>query len=151
MMSRSSANNPWNSGGPILNAIKVAPGDIGASPKVNVYFADTSALPGEKRASPRRRTRLRSGIILDPASLYFVDCQIYDSSKTGARLRLFSNVHVPCRIRLFDEVAKKLTDANVVWRKHREIGICFVPFARPRDLKSAELARLRTGYFSATH
>jgi hypothetical protein len=151
IMNRNSANNPQNSGGPILNAIKLGPGDIGTSPKGNVYFAVKTALPGEQCASPRRRTRLRSGIIFDPASAYFVDSQLYDCSITGAHLRLFSNVHVPFRIRLFDEVAKRLADAIVVWRRHREIGIRFAPSSGPRELTAAERARLRTRYFSAKH
>jgi hypothetical protein len=149
IMNRNSANNPRNSGGPILNAIKL--GHVGTSPKGNVYFAVKTALTGEQRASPRRRTRLRSGIIFDPASAYFVDCQIYDCSITGARLRLFSNVHLPFRIRLFDKVAKRLADAIIVWRRHREIGIRFAPSSGPRELTAAERARLRCGYFSAKH
>jgi hypothetical protein len=150
-MNRTSAKKPWNSGGPILDAIKVAPGAMDSMPKGIVYFAVKTALPGEKRASPRWRTRLRSGIIFDAARPFVVDCQIYECSKTGARLRLSSNIQVPSKLRLFDEVAKKLTGAIVVWRRDREIGICFTPSARPCELTAAERARLRHGYFSATH
>jgi hypothetical protein len=151
IMSRNPLTDPWKSSGPVLDAVKVAAGNIGPPPAGVVYYAVKTALPGERRTLPRRRTRLRSGLIFDLASIDFVDCQIYDCSKTGARLRLFSNVRVPVRIRLFDEVAKRLTDANVIWRRNREIGICFAPFARPRELKSAELARLRAGHDAARH
>ncbi len=150
-MNRSSPNTQFHSGGPILDAIKIAPGALAAAPKGTVYFVVKTAMHGEKRSSQRRRTHLRSGIILDAASPYFVECQIFECSKTGARLRLFSNVHVPFRIRLFDEVAKRLTDATVVWRRHREIGIRFAPSSRPRELTNAERVRLRTGYFSTAH
>jgi hypothetical protein len=127
------------------------PRAIAAAPKNTVYFAVKTALPGEKRASPRRRTRLRSGIILDQASAVIVECQIYERSKTGARLRLFSDVPVPSNIRLFDEVAKRLTHARVVWRRHREIGVRFAPSSGPRELTNAERVRLRRGYFSSAH
>jgi len=72
--------------------------------------------------------------------------KFFDRSKTGSRLRLFANIRLPLKIMLFDEVTEKLTDATVVWRRNRELGICFSPFVRPRVLTDAQLASLRAGY-----
>jgi hypothetical protein len=115
----------------------------------SVYYVVTTAAPNEQRKARRRRTRLRTGKILDAGSPSTVDCQIFDSSKTGARLRLFMNVRLPLRIMLFDEVSEKLTPAKIMWRREREIGVAFLPFTRPREVTGTQIIRLRTGYNSA--
>jgi hypothetical protein len=100
----------------------------------------------DRRSSLRRRTRLRSGKIVDPGSRFLIDCQIYDRSDGGARLRLLASASVPAKIQLFEALPESLTDATVVWRREREIGICFEPPARPRKLSKTELMLLRGGY-----
>ena len=51
---------------------------------------------GDKRSAHRRRTRLRSGKLLDPRNALLIDCQVYDRSEKGARIRLIGvkSLHV---------------------------------------------------------
>lgn len=133
-------NQTFPTDGPLLDAIKIYPrgsatrsNDRAHFDEVTYYVGKTAAL-GEKRSAPRRRTRLRTGKIVDPRSLYLIECQIYDWSETGARLRLFSNVLVPSRIQLFEDVSERLINATIVWRRRREIGLRFVPRSGLRSL-----------------
>ena len=80
----------------------------------------------ESRVSPRQRTRLRSGQIFDPLKRELIDCQIYDRSETGARLRLFANIQFPPKIRVYEDQPDRRNDALIVWRKGREIGVRFI-------------------------
>ena len=138
--------------GPILRAAKISPGESGISfngtanfDEVTYYAVRTAALR-ERRVSPRRRTSLRSGKVVDPRSAYLIDCQIYDWSGTGARLRLFDNISVPGRIQLFEDISERMINAMIVWRRRREIGIYFIPYARNVNLTKAHLACLRSGF-----
>ena len=98
---------------PILRAAKISPGESGilsngtANFDEVTYYAVRTAALGERRVSPRRRTRLRSGKVVDSRSAYLIDCQIYDWSGTGARLRLFDNISVPGRDQLFEVFQKE--------------------------------------------
>ena len=137
--------------GPNLRAAKISGGGSGISfdgavnfDEVKYYAVETAAL-GERRLSQRRRTRLRSGKIVDPRSAYVIDCQIYDWSGLGARLRLFDNVSVPGRIQLFEDISERMINAMIVWRRRREIGIYFIPHAHKVNLTQAQLACLRSG------
>ena len=89
---------------------------------------------------------MRSGKIVDPKSPFLIDCQIYDRSDIGARLRLFASSCVPAKFQLFEDLAERLIDAILVWQRNRELGIYFAPCARPRNLTTIELALLRKGY-----
>ena len=151
IVSRSSVNQALHSKGAILNAIKLAHRDTVKAPKTNIFYMVPTAAPKELRAAKRCRTHLRSGKILNAGNPQVVDCQIFDRSKTGSRLRLFANIRLPLKIMLFDDVTEKLTDATVVWRRNRELGICFSLFARPGVLTGAQLASLRAGYNPARH
>lgn len=103
---------------------------------------------GDKRSTRRRRTRLRSGKILDLRNSFLIECQIYDQSNKGARLRLVGDVSMPNRIRLYEDAPERVVDALVVWRKNREIGICFAPYGRGRPITKAQLAYLRGKYYA---
>jgi hypothetical protein len=145
-MHGAASNHGIHAKAPILRAIKISPGRSGLSfngtanfDDVTYYVVKTAAL-GERRLSRRRRTRLRSGKIVDPRSAHLIDCQIYDWSGMGARLRLFDSVSVPGRIQLFEDVSERLINATIVWRRSREIGIRFVPYARKCTLTKAQLA-----------
>ena len=46
----------------------------------------------DKRIYPRRRTRLRSGKVTDRDGRFLAECQIYDRSPNGARLRVTTNL-----------------------------------------------------------
>jgi hypothetical protein len=138
--------------GPILRGTKISPVESGHSSKgtanfdgVTYYVVRTATL-SEKRFSERRRTRLRSGKIVNPRSAYLIECQIYDWSGTGAKLRLFDAASVPGRIQLFEDASERIINAMVVWRRRREIGIYFIPGVRKINLTTAQLASLRAGY-----
>ncbi len=100
---------------------------------------------GDKRSARRRRTRLRSGKLLDPRNALLIDCQIYDRSEKGARIRLIGDCPVP----RYEESPERLLEANVVWRKDREIGLCFTPNAQSRLISKAQLAHLRGHFYRA--
>ncbi|MGD1036132.1 MAG: PilZ domain-containing protein [Roseiarcus sp.] len=76
-----------------------------------------------RRSEPRVRTRLRSGKLLDRDKIFLTDCSIFDRSTHGARLRLFANVDLPERFRLYDEASKQLFDAKVAWRRGQDVGV----------------------------
>jgi len=101
----------------VIDAIKlVRPGD--GDPLADfTYCVVKPKDAGDKRSAPRRRTRLRSGKLLDPRNALLIDCQIYDRSEKGARIRLIGECPVPRSIRLYEESPERLLEANVVWRK----------------------------------
>jgi hypothetical protein len=159
-------NQTIDGNGPILDAVNIPPCGSGASfsvtaqcDQVTYYVVRPAAhgakpatkvtkpaTPADKRSLGRRRTRLRTGKIVDPRRIYLIECQIYDWSETGARLRLFTNLSVPSRIQLFEDVSERLLNAIVVWRRRSEIGVRFAPHVRQRNLNKAQLTCLRTGY-----
>jgi hypothetical protein len=130
----------------VIDAIKlIRPGD--GDPRADFTYCVVKPKTGDKRSARRRRTRLRSGKLLDPRNALLIDCQIYDRSEKGARIRLIGECPVPRSIRLYEESPERLLEANVVWRKDREIGLCFTPNAQPRSISKAQLAHLR-GHFT---
>ena len=77
----------------------------------------------ELRIEPRVRTRLRAGKLLDLQSKLLSDCSIFDRSRTGARLRLFANVDLPRRFRLYDQGSDEVFEATVAWRRGQDVGV----------------------------
>ena len=90
---------------PVIDAIKlIRPGD--GDPRADfTYCVVKPKDAGDKRSARRRRTRLRSGKLLDPRNALLIDCQIYDRSEKGARIRLIGECPVPRSIRLYEEFA----------------------------------------------
>ncbi|HET6378740.1 MAG TPA: hypothetical protein VFG05_10625 [Methylocella sp.] len=127
---------------PPLEAFEIQGGEPPARLSRSAYYFVKTAVPGERRAGRRWRTYLRSGKILSAGQNFSTDCQIYDRSPGGARLRLFTQGPVPRRIQLFDEISGKLYDARVVWRSGCEIGICFARGVTPRSPSREQLSRL---------
>ena len=80
----------------------------------------------DKRTYPRRRTRLRSGKVTDRDGKFLAECQIYDRSPNGARLRVTTTLPVPDRILVFDDELSSLLAATVAWRRTNEIGVRFM-------------------------
>lgn len=130
---------------PPLEALEIQGGEPAGSLCRTAYYFVKTAAPGERRAGRRWRTYLRSGKILGAGQHFSIDCQIYDRSAGGARLRLFTRAPVPRRIQLFDEISEKLYDARVVWRSGCEIGICFARGVQPRSPSREQLSHLRAG------
>lgn len=132
----------------MLDAIKVdRPEDGDARQNCTYYVAETRN-SSDKRSTPRRRTRLRSGKVLDHRNAFLIECQIFDRSEKGARIRLVEDIWAPGNIRLFEDAPQTLIDAIVVWRKDREIGLCFNPCAQSRGITKAQLACLRGRYYA---
>jgi hypothetical protein len=83
-------------------------------------------MSADKRIYPRRRTRLRSGKITDRDGRFLTECQIYDRSPNGARLRLTTATPVPDRVLVFDDELSSLSAATVAWRRANELGVRFM-------------------------
>ena len=112
------------------------------------YFVETLVTPGDRRLTVRRRTRLRSGKILDLGNGFLAECQIYDRSAAGARLRVLGNSEIPRAIRLFEDERDCLVDADIIWRRGREAGIRLVNVARGPNLSRAHLTSLRGKFYA---
>jgi hypothetical protein len=112
---------------PLLDALKVdhltAQRDSGEV----TYTVTDPAKPKnqDRRDPPRKRTRLRSGKVLDQNGKFLTECQVHDRSPRGAHLRLIKSVALPRYIKYFDDEQGALLEAEVIWRKKAEVGIQF--------------------------
>lgn len=88
--------------------------------------ANGAAIARENRRAARYRTRLRPCRILDAQNRFLVDCSLYDISTSGARVRMVADHQIPQRVRLHDEQEGTTREAQVIWRKSREIGLRFI-------------------------
>jgi hypothetical protein len=133
----------------VIDAIKLARPGEGDARRNFTYCVVKAKDAGNRQLARRRRTRLRSGKLLDPRNALLIDCQIYDRSEKGARIRLVGDTAVPSKIRFYEESPERLLEAKVVWRKDREIGLCFNSNAPPRRISKAQLAALRGNFYTA--
>ena len=99
----------------MIDAIKlIRPGD--GDPRADfTYCVVKPKATGDKRSARRRRTRLRSGKLLDPRNALLIDCQIYDRSEKGARIRLIGECPVPRSIRLYEESPERLLELRRIF------------------------------------
>lgn len=98
---------------------------------------------GDKRIRPRRRTRLRTGKVLDGKGRFLTECLIYDRSETGGRLRLPAGIVLTPTVLLYEDQSATLCQAAIVWRMARDVGLRIrpcTPDARTRAL-AAEMRR----------
>jgi hypothetical protein len=139
---------PAEFNGPILDAVKVT--RMGSKSRADrvTYCVIESAGSNDKRSTPRRRTRLRSGKIIDSRNRFLIECQIYDRSPIGARLRLLGDTLVPRTIGLYEDENGELVDAHVIWRKDSELGIRFLPNSEQRQISKMQLATLGRKYYA---
>jgi hypothetical protein len=84
---------------------------------------------GDKRGNTRQRTRLRSGKVIDPNDRFLTECLVFDRSESGGRLRVPAGTTLPAWIQFYDDQSAVLYQADVIWRRDRDIGIRFRPFA----------------------
>jgi hypothetical protein len=89
-------------------------------------MANNAVNARENRRAARYRTRLRPCRLLDPHNRFLVDGALHDISATGARVRILTDHPIPQRIRLHDQQENTVRDAQMVWRKSREMGLRFV-------------------------
>jgi hypothetical protein len=82
---------------------------------------------GDKRITARRRTRLRTGKITDLMNRFIVECQLYDCSVSGARIRLMADLRIPNWVRFYNDELRTLDTAEVMWRDKLEVGLRFMP------------------------
>lgn len=84
------------------------------------YWVDANA---EKRGTPRRRTRLRAGKIVDADNQFLSECVIIDRSSQGIRLRPVRPIALPPSFRLYDDLDKQVVDVCQVWSGNGEVGV----------------------------
>jgi hypothetical protein len=141
------ASDPISEAGPLLDAVKRDPADAAAQGEASYcVIADAGT---DARAGPRRRTRLRSGKIIDLDNGFLVECQIFDRSAFGARVRLVAPADLPPALRLFEDEAGDAVNARLVWRKGSEAGLRFSGHLDRSPLTPAERARLGGKYYAA--
>ena len=116
-------------------------------------FATYSVVPSpepeqvEKRRCRRRRTRLRSGKILDGANRFLVEATILDRSSSGLRLRLAKDCAIPQHFRLFDDETELILIARIVWRRQALIGAQIDP-SGPARTSPRQIASLRGKFYA---
>jgi hypothetical protein len=106
------------------------------------------AEPTDKRIRPRRRTRLRSGKILDARNRFVIECLVHDRSADGARLRLMRPVPLPPRFRLYDDGDASLAAVEIVWRRGHDVGVRFREEAGPVALTRSERIALGAKFYA---
>jgi hypothetical protein len=102
----------------------------------------------ERRTEPRRRTRLRSGKILDLRNEFLIECQVLDRSEMGARVRLYADIPSQSLIRLYEDKPERLLDAYIVWRRDFDVGLGFNRVSGARRLTRIQLICLRSHFYA---
>jgi hypothetical protein len=93
-----------------------------------VTYTISSAKPQamvDRRGAARRRTRLRSGKVLDRANEFLVETTIIDRSAGGLRLRLARDCSVPEIFHLFDDESETIFAFRLIWRSQNTLGARF--------------------------
>jgi hypothetical protein len=103
--------------------------------------------PRESRAAGRRRTRMRSGKVLDARNAFLCECLIYDRSASGLRLLLGRDVGLPAQFRVHDDDTGAIESVATVWRRGATLGARFSGYG-PAALKPSERAALGRRYYA---
>jgi hypothetical protein len=127
--------------------------DIGALARqgrvaYSVSVAPSNARPGDKRASQRRPSRLRSAKVLDAHNRFLCECLINDYSSAGLRLTLLKNVGLPSRCALFDDATGEVRPVAIVWRRDSIVGIRYRLHERSAPLSKSAWTALRGRYYA---
>jgi hypothetical protein len=101
----------------------------------------------DSRAAGRRRTRMRSGKVLDGANGFLCECLIYDRSASGVRLLLGREVGLPAQFRLHDDETGQIESVATVWRRGATLGARFSGFGHA-TVKASERAALAGRYYA---
>ncbi len=132
----------------LVEALKVGELHTGDAASGFAYSVNAPAKSADRRLARRRRTRLRSGKILDLHNAFLIECQIYDRSSQGARVRLLADTPAPAEVRLYEDHPERLLDARIVWRKNQEIGLRFEKSPAARKISRTQLTCLRNRYYA---
>ena len=82
---------------------------------------------------------MRSGKIATLQNRFLSDCQIFDRSDMGARVRLAGRMELPDHVRLFDDELQALFTTRIIWRAGNEVGLRFIdPIDRVRLSRNDE-------------
>ena len=130
-------------GGPVFEAARVVDLGVGRAAADFAYSVRPAAQNADRRSARRRRTRLRSGKILDLGNGFIIECQIYDRSEKGVRVRLLADIPARPVIRLYEDDPERLCDARIVWRKDFELGLCFIRRYGAHKISRTQLTCLR--------
>ena len=84
---------------------------------------DPQPRPGERRDAPRRRTRLRSGKVINAKGVFVTECLVHDVSGTGMRLKLPPGTDLPKLLQVYDDQSGLLRQAEVSWQSENEAGL----------------------------
>ena len=101
----------------------------------------------ESRAAGRRRTRMRSGKVLDAGNAFVCECLIYDRSATGVRLLLGRDVGLPAQFRVHDDETGAIESVATVWRRGATLGARFSGYGSA-PLKPGDRAALGRRYYA---
>lgn len=101
----------------------------------------------EPRHSTRRRTRLRSAKVLDPANAFLCDAVIQDKSSEGLRLLLARNVGLPPRFGVYDDETGEIATVAQAWRRGHTVGVRIVQRGPQTPLKPSEWKALAGRYY----
>ena len=107
-----------------------------------------SAPSSSRREKPRCRTRLRTGKVADLDGKFLTECQIFDRSEKGARLRLAEICELSDHFKLFDDEYDILIIATVIWIDDREIGVAFTQGPGSVETEGDEHAALGGRYYA---
>lgn len=99
----------------------------------------------DPRVSTRRRTRLRSAKVLDPANRFLCEALIQDRSASGMRLLLARNVGPLGRFGVYDDETGEVYFVGAVWRRDRAMGVRILALAP--SLKPSQRHALRGRYY----
>jgi hypothetical protein len=102
----------------------------------------------DKRASQRRRSRLRSAKLLDANNRFLCECLVYDRSSMGLRLKLLKNIGLPSRCVFFDDDSGELRAVAIVWRRNAAVGMRYRPGESLKPLPPSARAALKGRYYA---
>jgi hypothetical protein len=102
---------------------------------------------GERRFAPRRRTRLRSGKVLDLANRFLMETSILDRSDGGLRLHLARNCDLPELFHLFDDESESIVAVRVIWRRQTTLGVRVRP-GGPIPATRRQIIELRGKFYA---
>lgn len=102
----------------------------------------------EQRELERKRTRLRSGKLVNLDGQFLTECHFQDLAKGGARIRIIGQCDIPERFWLFDDQYCGALITHIVWRKNLDIGVRFAPDSTVAPLSESVLHALSGKYYS---
>jgi hypothetical protein len=135
-------------GGPLFDAARVARLGDGAPSAGFAYSIRLVAKIADRRRERRRRTRLRSGKLLDLQNAFLGECHIYDQSDKGARVGLLADIPAHSVIQLYEDDPEQLRVARIVWRTNSHLGLCFDSRAHARRISRIQIICLRGSFYA---